>query len=778
MPEGFILHPTYRIEQGRPVVHLFGKLETGETFAVRDDRIRPFIFILRDDGERAARLTRFEIQPTDLTTMDGRPVSRIVLDVPPSTPPLRDLLMKEGIACFEADIPFATRYLIEKNLRGSLRIEGEARNGRLVHSIYENPDLAPSAWVPELSVLSIDIETDSQVNRILSIGMRMGGEAEVHLVMPGPPKRSLPPAARIYPDEVGLLKGAQQRIRELDPDVITGWNVIDFDLAFVEERCRRFGLPFTWGRADLPSRVRTDRTSWGASRAILPGRVVLDGLSLLRGAFIRMEDYRLETVAREVLGEGKTITKADRGAEIERLYTTDLDAFVEYNLTDARLVLEILERLQLIPLTIRRSLLTGMPMDRVAASIASFDFLYISELGRRGMVAPSVDREIPVRPTAGGHVLDSVPGLFENILVFDYKSLYPSIIRTFHLDPLTLLRDGNGRDPRVVTAPNGARFRTTGGILPDMLGRLFPEREAAKRRGDHVAATALKILMNSFYGVLATPRCRFYSSETANAITHFGQMILLWTRDRVEKEGLRVLYGDTDSIFVESAVADPSEAQAFGERLADRLNASMASYIREGYGVESHLELQFETLYRQFFMPGLRHSKEGSKKRYAGVVEKDGERRLVFRGLESVRRDWTEVSKAFQKELLTMVFSEGAEVARNRAEDFVRRFVAELRDGGMDHLLVYRKALRKDVSEYTKTTPPHVKAARQMGERAGRIVSYVMTAQGPQPADDLTSPPDYEHYIEKQIRPVAEAVFQHLGLGWDRIFSGQSELPF
>jgi DNA polymerase-2 len=370
-----------------------------------------------------------------------------------------------------------------------------------------------------------------------------------------------------------------------------------------------------------------------------------------------------------------------------------------------------------------------------------------------------------------------VPGIYENILVFDYRSLYPSLIRTFHLDPLNHIRDGAPEQEKTVTAPNGARFLCTAGILPELLSRLFPERERALRRGDRIAATAIKILMNSFYGVLATPRCRFYSSETANAITLFGQKILRWTKDRVEARGLRTLYGDTDSVFVESGLPDAEEARRLGRKLADELNEELESLVHDEYGMVNYLRLQFDQLYTKFFLPGLRHSQEGSKKRYAGLVEEDGTTRLVFTGLESVRRDWTDIAKRFQKDFLTMVFEEGKDIPRHHLEEVIRDFVKRLRDGEMDGLLIYRKALRKEVREYTKTTPPHVKAAQLLGERSGRIISYVMTTDGPQPAMARTAPLDYDHYVEKQIRPIAEAVLQHLGHSWDKIWSRQDELP-
>jgi DNA polymerase II len=769
MPLGFLLHPTYRIEKGAAVVHLFGKLDTGESFVVRDRRTRPHFFIRAVDAERATALmgAGIALETTELRSMMGDRVARLCVPTPPDTPAIRDRLAAGGITCFEADIPFATRFLIDKGLRGAMRIEGPSRPGRLVGRIYEDVDLSAAEWTPSLDVLSIDIETDAAVSRLLSVALYAPDVAEVHLVHAGP--APLPAGAIGYPDEGELLRGFLERFRAIDPDVLVGWNLIDFDLSVLETRCRTLKIPFHLGRAEMPCTIRVDRSFWGSSRASVPGRVILDGVALLRGAFVRLEDYRLETASRAILGEGKLVAGHGRSAWIEEAFTNNVEEFVAYNLTDARLAYRIIEKLRLIPLAIRRSQLTGMPLDRVGASIASFDFLYLHELRRRGIVAPSVDAEREIEPTSGGAVLDAEPGIYENILVFDYRSLYPSLILTFHLDPLSYVRDPAGVED-LIRAPNGAHFRREGGILPGLLERFFTEREEAKRRGDPSGSTAYKILMNSFYGVLGTPRCRFHSPPTANAITSFGQAILLWTKSFMESEGFRVLYGDTDSLFVASGAAGHAEALELGKSLATRANDAVRRHLRETYRVESRLLLQFDRLYERFFLPGLRHSREGSKKRYAGLVRRGDHTEIVFTGLESARRDWTEIAKLFQRELLRRVF-DGEPV-----EAFIRSFVEDLRAGNRDAQLVYKKTLRKEPEKYTKTTPPHVRAARQMADRDGRLVSYVMTTEGAEPADHPRNPLDYDHYIEKQIRPIAEAVLACLGKGWEAIRSGQTDL--
>lgn len=778
MPAGFLLHPTYYIEQGRAVVHLFGTDEHGDSFVVRDDRYRPHFFIARDDLSRALGLQKFEHEETDWSTPKGKPVVRVFVPTPPEAPALRDALQDGGVATYEADIPFATGYLIHHGIRGAFNVEGEARPGRLLRHVYQNPRLAPAEFVPNLSTLSLDIETEPDGARLLSIGLHQparAGRDEVREVLLLGSAPEVPGVLVTGCETEGdLCFRFSERLRALDPDVITGWNVIDFDLKVLEETFIRNRVPFQLGRANLPCKLRIETgAAWGASRAIVPGRVVLDALNLVRDSFIRLDDYRLETAARQILGRGKVISGESRAEEIVRKFREDRVGFVRYNLVDCELVSEILAAKQLLALSVRRSQASGMPLDRLGASIASFDFSYLSALHARKRVAPTVPAGRISAALQGGFVFDPTPGIYRQVAVLDFKSLYPSIIRTFRLDPLRVIP--RGAEPEgegePITAPNGARFERSGGILPDLLDELFPLREEAKKSGDLLRSHALKILMNSFYGVLGTPRCRFYSPETANAITGFGQKILRWTQGVLEREGHAVLYGDTDSLFVDLG-KEPTRARAESRarELTYEINRRLAARLENDYGVASRLEIEFEHLYARLFLPALRHSTEGSKKRYVGLLEEAEGERLHFVGLESVRRDWTDLAKNYQHALVDRVFHD------QPVEDYTRHFVDELRAGHFDAQLVYKKQLRKSAEEYTSTTPPHVQAARKMSGPPPRIVHYVFTTDGPEPAEERRHPFDYEHYVEKQVRPIAESVFSLIGLDWDRVTGVQGSL--
>ncbi len=772
---GFILQASYRVVsrpngQRVPIIHLYGRLESGGTFLVRDDRQRPRFFIRAGDVERARSVRAPEPKASAKRTFDGAPASLLEVDTPPEVPGVRDRLHAANIDTFEADVRFATRYLIERGIKGGVEIEGEAAAGTGIDWVFDNPSLRPADVKIEPRVLSFDIETHGKAERLLAISMYAPGIDEV-LIVDGS-DRAMPDRAIRCVDEFAALDSFCEAVRRFDPDVLTGWNIIDFDLTVLQRIAERVRHPFALGRDSGALSIRKAEGYFGSGQASIPGRLVLDGIDLLRGAFIRMDDYSLDAVAREVLGEGKAVAGdvRDRIAEITRNYRHDLDAFAHYARTDARLAFEIVEKMNVVRLAFARSQLAGMTPDRVAASIASFDFLYMTELDKLNIVAPTVrsgDSNV-YAAQQGGHVLEPVAGLHRDVWVFDFKSLYPSIIRTFNIDPLSYTADPLP-DEEVIRTPGGA-FRRQPAILPRMLDALFPRRGAAKEAGDEVASNAIKILMNSFYGVLGTPACRFYNPALANSITGMGREILLWSKRWFETAGFSVLYGDTDSLFVQSRGGDADAMRERGRQLAIALNGELSRYIGERWCVHSRLELKFEKLYLRLFLPRARHSTRGASKRYAGLRQGADVDSVEFIGMEVVRRDWTALAKQVQRELYQRLFTDQA------VDAYLSRIVRQVRNGDFDEALVYRKNLRKEAGEYTATTPPHVAAARKSLQPAGRLVSYLMTTAGAEPLDNLQHPIDREHYVLKQIKPVAEPVLATLGLDFEQVIGDSRQL--
>jgi DNA polymerase-2 len=292
----------------------------------------------------------------DSVTLTGQPVVAIEVPTPSDTPPLRDRLVAAGITTYEADVRFAMRFLIDRGIRGSLEIRGEGWPEDGLGLVFENPEVAPADWTPRLRVLSFDIETDPSARRLLAIGLHGCGASEVLLLTPD--GWTCPEEARPFRSERELLTGFARRVRELDPDVLTGWNVVDFDLSVLARIAERLHVSLELGRGTGGLRVRPAGSSRGAAQASVPGRVVLDGIHLMRGAFIRMDDYGVDAVGRSVLGEGKTLAGEDKAGEILRLLKEDRAA--RRIQPHRRPPAQILEALA-VALSVERSKLTGLP---------------------------------------------------------------------------------------------------------------------------------------------------------------------------------------------------------------------------------------------------------------------------------------------------------------------------------------------------------------------------------------------------------------------------------
>lgn len=515
--------------------------------------------------------------------------------------------------------------------------------------------------------------------------------------------------------------------------------------------------------------------------AAAEGRLIIDGIDALKAATWSFPSFSLESVAQALLGEGKAIdTPYDRMDEINRRFAHDKPALAHYNIQDCILVHRIFEKTDLMAFLQERSTVTGLAVDKMGGSVAAFSHLYIPRLHRLGFVAPNLtEQKMQLNP--GGFVMDSQPGLYDSVLVLDYKSLYPSIIRTFLIDPAGMI-DGLAH-PNLAHSVPGFRqawFSRTTHCLPDIVSHIWQERDKAKKEHNAPLSQALKIIMNAFAGVLGAEGCRFFDPRLTASITMRGHEIMRTTKRLIESQGYQVIYGDTDSTFVWLRDAHNEEqAQKIGFALRDYVNSWWKKHLAEEWQLEGVLELEYETHYRRFLMPTVRGAEMGSKKRYAGL-SKDT---MVFRGLETIRSDWTPLAQIFQKELYTRIFY------HQPYREYIREYVQNIRSGQYDDRLVYRKRLRRKLTDYQKNVPPHVRAARTADDynlklqrplqyQNGGWINYIITQAGPEPLEIITAKPNYEHYISKQIKPIADAILPFLQDDFDTLLTGQITLLF
>jgi DNA polymerase-2 len=790
MTNAFLLTRQWRDTREGVVLDLWWATETGSCWTQITGQEVVF-FVEREQATELpalfARLRGWRMAEVELKTFCDQPVVALYFKQHRTARDAQELLRQQDIAFWESDIRPPERYLMERFITAAAQLDFPASPPPIstqANSLsVKNPRLAPiedSQWRPKLRILSLDIETSMDAQQLYSIAIWCDAAKTVFMVGEGENTVLENGHSIVFcRDDKDCLLQFFAAINEIDPDILIGWNLIQFDLLVLEKMCQRLKMPMQIGRGGQAIHWRhEDASEGGRSYVVIPGRVALDGIELLKAANYRYESYSLQNISQELLGKSKLITGNDRGADITRLFHSDKLTLAEYNLHDCELVWNIFQQQELLAFAMARSQLTGLLLDRIGGSVAAFEYLYLPRLHRRGYVAPNLGELESDVISPGGYVMNSRPGIYDNVLVLDFKSLYPSIMRSFLIDPCAfwLAQHNHLSDEETVPGFNEAYFAREGHILPQIIEQLSAARDRAKQHKNAPLSHAIKIIMNSFYGVLGSTGCRFFDPRVCSSITLRGHEIIQRSRDWIEEQGYAVIYGDTDSLFVwleNNCVGYPpknsQQCDLIGKRLAKELNAWWAETLCAEFNINSALEIQYETHYLRFLMPTIRGSELGTKKRYAGLVEVNGQREMVFKGLENVRTDWTQLAKQFQSELYRKIFN-GEDYL-----DFVRATNDQVLAGQRDLDLVYRKRLRRHLHEYLKNVPPHVQAARKYAQltgeqlRRGDWISYVITSNGPEPVGSyevdlslLQSPIDYQHYIDKQLSPVADSILHFL----------------
>jgi DNA polymerase-2 len=746
---------------------------------------KSIFFIRTADSDRISILLKsirgMSIKPLQLLSFRYEPMSGVYFDSQQKLYRARDLLKQNNLSCYESDIRPADRYLMERFITAAMSVEFDDNQ-----NMIQPARLKPTQYTPTLEVMSFDIETDYVTNALFSIAFVSNNRRKVLII--GDNKDT--DLVEYVADEKTLLTRWIEAVSDIDPDILIGWNVVNFDLRVLQMRSQTLGIALAIGRDKTQPSWRKAQTDTDHHFISIPGRVVLCGIDTLKSATYNFASFSLESVGQALLGRGKLIHDSQslhdplfKAKEIQRQFHEDKPKLAAYNLEDCQLVRDIFDNADLINFAIERARLTGLEMDKVGGSVAAFDNLYLPRLHRKGFVAPNIGDYQGELSAPGGYVMDSKPGMHQSVLVLDYKSLYPSIIRTFKVDPYARIAAKKMESNDIIDGFDGASFSKHDNILPDIIATLWQARDVAKHDKNAPLSQAIKIIMNSFYGVLGTPGCRVHDSRLTSSITKRSHAIILQTVKLIEAEGYDVIYGDTDSVFVSLQKAcDNQQATEIGNRLVMLVNQYWKQILKKQHDLPCYLEMEFETHFNQFFMPTIRGSEQGSKKRYAGLVEdENGNRVIHYKGLETVRTDWTELAKAFQQKLYQLIFDGEA------YEDYILLTIELLLKGGYDDQLKYRKRLRKPLADYIKNIPPHAQAAikaeslfnkmKQPSRYSNRSwIEYVITVSGAETLECQKSKLDYEHYIERQLTPIADTILTAVNSSMEAVTGQQQNL--
>ncbi len=418
--KAFIVYADYDLIENQTTIKLFGRLENGQSF-VSLNALNPYFYIKTSELKKVDKyLKKFTVESTNFTNFQGEKVSKISSNNHTELNKLHQAIHKHLTETYEADIKPQYRFIIDNNLLGSIDISGDYESSERIDRIYKEPEIKAlkEEYKPKLKIISVDSELDEKGN-LSCLGIHSENFHKTFMIT----KHTLKNVESCKTEEDCLEKFKAQVIK-LDPDIITGWNFIDFDLVYLQALYKKHKIPFDIGRTNDSLRLRIEENFFRSSSANVPGRQVIDALNFIKDPFIQeapsiksasFNNYTLEEVSQVILGKTKLIKGKQRHEEISDLYKKNTPAshqtLADYNLMDCELVYDILEKTKMIDLALERSSLTGMPLDRLTASIAAFDSLYLRESRSRSLVCPTTHFSQKEEKIIGGYVMESTPGI-------------------------------------------------------------------------------------------------------------------------------------------------------------------------------------------------------------------------------------------------------------------------------------------------------------------------------------------------------------------------------
>jgi DNA polymerase I len=839
----------------RPVVHVFGRTADDELEHVRIHEFRPYFYAPTDslsEGDLAADgITGAEDHGPDgerYESIRGEPLTRIFGRTPRDVGAIRD-----EFDHYEADILFPNRFLIDKGVESGLRVPERRADDDAIDVPHDEVGAVEASC--DLRVCTFDIEVDDRngfpedgEEPIVCLTSHDSYRDEYVAWLYDAPDGDVPAPAdladyalladdadaavdvRAFDTEEAMLAAFITYLQETDPDVLTGWNFAEFDAPYLVDRLDRLD----GGEYDLdPDRLSRVQETWTSDwqGPNMKGRVVFDLLyAYQRTQRSELDSYRLDAVAEEELGAGKERYTGDIGD----LWEDDPERLLEYNLRDVELCVEIDRRQNIIPFWEEVASFVGCKLEDATTPGDAVD-MYVLHKAHGEFALPSKGTVESGEEFEGGAVFDPITGVREMVSVLDLKSLYPMAMVTINASPETKadpaeFADRETFEEQTYRAPNGQRFhREPDGIIREMVNELLAEREAKKERRDandpdspeyerfDRQQAAVKVIMNSLYGVSGWERFRLYDKESAAAVTATGREVIEFT-DRVagEEFGYEVVYGDTDSVMLEVG-GDASTAEVIEQSfdIEERINGRYDEFAREELNADEHrFQIEFEKLYRRFFQAG-------KKKRYAGhVVWKEGKDvdDVDITGFEYKRSDIAPITKEVQREVIDRIVRSEADVDATVADvkEYVHAVIEDFEAGERDLAEVaIPGGIGQRIDDYDTDTA-HVRGAKYanllLGTNFGRgskpkrvylrkvhpdYFVAIERERGLDPAEDplygeFKRDPDvicfeyadqvpdafevdWETMLEKTLRGPIARILEALDISWEEVRSGQTQ---
>ena len=822
-----VLDADYFMNGKVPVVRLFCKTEDGSTVCIYMDDMYPYFYIKTKfsieemTGILEKITTKIQPKPSIKSLSEEyrflplgfhaekTKLIKITLYDPQDVAKLRDILLSEGIveSVYEADIMYKYRFMVDHNIHGMqwIDVEGEKTwTSTSKFPVYRGKKIEPlDMHVQEpLKYMAFDIECvslderrapDSKKDRIIMISAAFEPSFKGRKNLVFVAKKILSDSVESFSSEKEMLEGFVNAVKSYDPDVLIGYNLNDFDMPWILDRCEKNDV-----RCDIQrSEKRIIRKKGVFPETIVPGRVVVDPFQILkRDPWQKFVRYDLNTIAKTLLNDKKDDVEYKEISKLWNGSREDVLRLVEYARKDSVLALRLVIEKGLLDKFIEVSKISGLLLQDVfGGQTKRIETMMLYEFKKHDFVMPFINKKFSAanQNLKGATVLEPEKGLHAEkcTIVLDFKSLYPSIMRTFNISPDTLLlKDFDG--PHNVS-PSGAKFVTAdvrNGILPQMLAKLITARDEAKKEmksaeGDkkrmlNARQLALKDLSNSMYGFTGYSKARLYMIDVASSITAYGRENIDKTAKLIkEKYNVNVIYGDTDSVFIEAHSSDLDETRKLGEEIAKYVSGNLPGY----------LELQFEKIYKTFLIL--------TKKRYAGwrydYIGDKWVEKIDMKGIETVRRDWCPLVSEVMREVLDILLKEGDV---KKSITLVKGVIQKLKKNEVSlEKLTVVKGITRNVNDY-KGVQAHVELAKKMHTRdpstapgIGDRVWFVIV-KGSQMLSKRSEDPKYvsqnnleidaDYYIQSQLLPPIERILGSMNVDRSELMGSgrQTSLAF
>ncbi|WP_440006057.1 DNA-directed DNA polymerase [Halomicrococcus sp. SG-WS-1] len=694
-----------------PIVHVFGRTRDDDLEHVRVVGFRPYFYAptdtLDDDKLDDDRITGYEETDDDdgdpYRSIRGQRLTKIFGQTPRDVGNIRDQFDH-----YEADILFPNRFLIDKDINSGVRLpERRREDGDLV---VRHEEVAPADVEADLRVHTFDLEVDDRSGfpeegeePIICLTSHDNYSDEyVAWLYDAPEATDVAPEeladydplqegsaidVRVFDEEEAMLAAYLDYLDATDPDLFTGWNVDDFDMPYLIDRLDELAGRHHDHDLDSDRLSRVDevwRSDWGGPT--VKGRVVFDLLyAYKRTQFSELESYRLDAVGETELGVGKERYPGDIGD----LWEQDPERLLEYNVRDVEICVELDRKQEIVAFWEEVAAFVGCKLEDATTPGDAVD-VYVLHKAHGEFALPSKG-QVDSEDYEGGAVFDPITGVRENVTVLDLKSLYPMSMATINASPETKV-DPDEYDGDTYRAPNGTHFRKDrNGIIREIIDETLSEREEKKAlRNEHEPETAeyeifdrqqaaVKVIMNSLYGVLGWERFRLYDKEMGAAITATGREVIEFTETAAREVGYDVAYGDTDSVMLElGSEFSKEEAIEQSFEIEDHINDRYDEFAREDLNADEHrFQIEFEKLYRRFFQAG-------KKKRYAGhIVWKEGKDvdDIDITGFEYKRSDIAPITKEVQRDVIEMIVT-GEDL--DDVKEYVHDIIEDFQAGNVD----------------------------------------------------------------------------------------------